>query len=104
MSAPARDRIVLDAGSKTLAADRPPYVDGHGLLVGVPSARIDRIWEHHGVVDVSAADPAVVPRVGDRVAVLPNHVCTAINLADRVHVHDGGEREMWSVAARGLNA
>lgn len=104
VSAPARDRIVLDAGSKTLAADRPPYVDGHGLLVGVPGVRIDRIWEHHGVVDVSAADPAVVPRVGDRVAVLPNHVCTAINLADRVHVHDGGEREMWSVAARGLNA
>ncbi|QMW66379.1 alanine racemase [Mumia sp. ZJ1417] len=103
VSAPAPDRLVLDAGSKTLAADRPPYVNGHGVLLGVPGARIDRIWEHHGVVDVSGADPADVPAVGDRVAVLPNHVCTAINLADRVHVRDDGEVATWTVAARGQN-
>ncbi|WP_262851299.1 alanine racemase [Mumia quercus] len=103
VSTPAPDRLVLDAGSKVLAADRPAYVDGHGMLLGVPGARVDRIWEHHGVVDVSGVDPSDVPRTGDRVAVLPNHACTAINLADRVHVRDGDERGTWSVAARGMN-
>jgi len=103
VSAPAPDRIVLDAGSKTLAADRPSYVDGHGLLLGVPGARIDRIWEHHGVVDTSGADPGNVPKVGDRVAVLPNHVCTAVNLADRLHARTADGIVTWDVAARGRN-
>lgn len=103
VSTPAPDRLVLDAGSKVLAADRPAYVDGHGMLLGVPGARIDRIWEHHGVVDVSNTDSAEVPRIGDRVAVVPNHACTAINLAERVHVRDGDACSTWTVAARGRN-
>ncbi len=103
VSAPTPDRVVLDAGSKVLAADRPSYVDGHGLLLGVPGARIDRIWEHHGVVDVSGVDAGRVPQVGERVAVVPNHACTAINLADRVQVRGEAESTTWDVAARGKN-
>ncbi|MBV9594695.1 MAG: alanine racemase [Actinobacteria bacterium] len=102
ISTPVPGRIVLDAGSKVLAADRPPYVTGHGLLPAHPDAVIDRIWEHHGVVDVSRCTNP--PRLGDVLDVWPNHVCTAVNLSDEVYVRQGGELvERWSVAARGRN-
>jgi D-serine deaminase-like pyridoxal phosphate-dependent protein len=39
------------------------------------------------------------------VRVVPNHVCTAVNLADElVVVADGALVDQWPVAARGRNA
>jgi D-serine deaminase-like pyridoxal phosphate-dependent protein len=38
------------------------------------------------------------------VRVVPNHVCTAVNLADELVVVSGVDvRERWPVAARGAN-
>lgn len=102
ISAPTTDRFVLDAGAKTIAADRPAYVTGHGSLPEFPGAVIDRIWEHHAVVDATHASSR--PRIGDVVELVPNHICTAINLADEVIVVQGGaEVDRWRVAARGRN-
>jgi D-serine deaminase-like pyridoxal phosphate-dependent protein len=40
--------------------------------------------------------------VGERLRIVPNHVCVVSNLHDEVAVSRGGERvEMWQVAARG---
>ncbi|MHA3702717.1 alanine racemase [Jatrophihabitans sp. YIM 134969] len=90
-------QVVLDAGAKVLGMDRPAYVDGHGLLPDFPAARIERIWEHHGVVTIPPGTPA--PAVGDRVRVVPNHVCSTVNLVDEVVVGD----EVWPVSTRGRN-
>ncbi len=44
------------------------------------------------------------PRVGDRVAVVPNHVCYTVNLVDELVTIAGGEvADRWPVAARGRN-
>jgi D-serine deaminase-like pyridoxal phosphate-dependent protein len=104
ISCPSPDRFVLDAGSKTIASDRPPYVDGFGLLVDVPGARIERIWEHHAVVDASDVPAASRPQVGQRLELVPNHVCTAVNLADTVLASDGTTAVVWRVLARGRNS
>jgi D-serine deaminase-like pyridoxal phosphate-dependent protein len=42
-------------------------------------------------------------RVGERVRVVPAHVCPVVNLADDVTVLDeaGGVADTWRVAARG---
>ena len=90
-------QVVLDAGAKVLGMDRPAYVDGHGLLPDFPAARIERIWEHHGVVTIPPGTPA--PAVGDRVRVIPNHVCATVNLVDETVVGD----EVWPVSSRGRN-
>jgi D-serine deaminase-like pyridoxal phosphate-dependent protein len=102
VSAPERGWIVLDCGSKTIASDRPPYVSGHGIVLGYPDAHMARLWEHHAVVDVSHT--ARPPRIGDRVAVVPNHVCTAFNLTDVVLTIIDGQVVPWSVDARGRNS
>lgn len=92
-------RIVLDAGSKILGADRAPWATGHGRLPEHPEARVVQLSEHHAVADLGTLDGRA-PRSGDVVRVIPNHVCTAVNLVDRLYVDDGS---VWAVDARGLN-
>ncbi|HEY7536898.1 MAG TPA: hypothetical protein VH721_02825, partial [Gaiellaceae bacterium] len=100
---PAPDRIVVDAGSKVLTSDRmlvpdPPL--SFGAVWGHDDWDVVRLSEEHGVVTVP---PGVEARIGDRLAIVPNHVCPAVNLASFVTVVEGGRvADRWPVAARGL--
>lgn len=96
------DRVVVDAGSKIIAADRPAYASGHGRLPAHPGARVVALSEHHATIAWPANAP--LPALGERVRIAPNHVCTAINLVDELVVERGGsEVGAWQVAARGRN-
>lgn len=94
-------RVVLDAGSKVLGADRPAWATGFGRLPDHPGARVVQLSEHHAVVE-TGGDVAAWP-LGCRVRVLPNHVCTAVNLADALEVDETGGEAPWPVDARGRN-
>lgn len=96
----AGGRAVLDAGSKVLGADRAAYATGYGRLLDQPGARIVALSEHHAVVDLAGAP---LPRLGERVRVVPNHVCAAVNLADCLWVEEHGTLRDWPVSARGRN-
>lgn len=93
----AGGNVVLDAGSKVLGADRAAYSTGYGRLLDHPGARVDMLSEHHAVV---AWDSSPAPELGSRLRVVPNHVCTAVNLADDLVLPDGAT---WRVRARGAN-
>ena len=84
-------QFVLDAGSKTLTSDRcgPAPDSGHGYVVEYPQAKITKLTEEHAQVDVSGCDRT--PKVGDRVHVIPNHICPCVNLQDNVWWKDDGE-------------
>ena len=102
VSTPVPDRFVLDSGAKVLGYDRPAWAPGHGLLPAFPDATVTGVWEHHAVV---VTGPGPRPAVGDRVVVIPNHVCTTVNLVDELHVvRDGQVAERWPVDARGRNS
>ena len=77
------DQVVLDGGTKTFTSDRcgPAPQAGHGHIVEYPDAVITTLTEEHGQVDVSRC--AGRPRVGERVTVIPNHICPCVNLQDR---------------------
>jgi D-serine deaminase-like pyridoxal phosphate-dependent protein len=99
---PARDRIVVDAGSKVLTSDRMIVPDPPATFGSVCGHdwEVVRLSEEHGVV---AVEPNADVRIGDRLAIVPNHVCPAINLASYVTVAEGGRfADRWPVAARGL--
>ncbi len=91
-------RMILDCGSKTLAADQ---VNGtHGHIVEYPQARIYKLSEEHAHVDISACEQQ--PRIGERVHVIPVHTCVVSNLAERLYGVRGDRVEaVWEVAARG---
>lgn len=96
----AGGRVVLDAGSKVLGADRAAYATGFGRVLDKPKARIVSLSEHHAVVEW----PGRRPRIGSQVDVVPNHVCAAVNLADVMWVEEASRLRPWEVAARGLNS
>jgi D-serine deaminase-like pyridoxal phosphate-dependent protein len=100
VSRPAPDRAIIDAGSKALALDPSPSHPGHGYIVGHPGAPIARLSEEHGVVTLSPDERGF--EVGDRVEIIPNHICPAVNLTDELTiVRDGHVVDRWPVAARG---
>ncbi len=102
ISRPTPTRIILDSGSKTLSSDTIPktYGEGYGLIREYPDAVIERLYEEHALVNFPAEGPA--PKVGERVRVLPNHVCVVTNLHDEIPYTKGGEvAGVYRVAARG---
>ncbi|MBK7823726.1 alanine racemase [Nannocystis sp.] len=68
-------RITLDAGSKALAPDRPP---SSARLLGWPGLTPSVRSEEHLVVAV--ADDIEAPGLGELVLLVPDHVCTSVNL------------------------
>src|SRR6201986_3289765 len=93
------DRGILDAGSKTLTSDTGG-LDGHGLILEHPEARIARFAEEHGFLDLARSNTR--PNVGDVVRIVPNHVCVVVNMMDEVVMVRGDEIiGTLSVAARG---
>jgi D-serine deaminase-like pyridoxal phosphate-dependent protein len=102
ISMPTPDRCVIDAGSKALTSDTMPTSmgTGHGLTLEYPDAIVAELSEEHGVVDLRACK--VRPSIGERLRVLPNHVCPVSNLVDEVVLHRRGVVEAQvPVAARG---
>jgi D-serine deaminase-like pyridoxal phosphate-dependent protein len=95
-------RVILDAGSKVLGADRPAWATGFGRLPDYPDARVSALSEHHSTV--MWPGPPALPELGAVLRVMPNHVCTAVNLADELVVVAGKTVvDRWRVAARGAN-
>ena len=99
VSRPTANRVVIDAGSKSLSSDLAGKEPGYGILMGTPHV-LKFVNEEHGVIEMDA--PSDTPRIGDRVRVVPNHVCVVTNLFDVVHFIDGDRVvETVPVAARG---
>ena len=101
VSRPTATRVVIDAGSKCLAYD-PVAGDlslGHGLVMGTELV-VKTLSEEHGVIEMPVASDW--PRVGERLRIIPNHVCVVSNLFDTVTLFSGEEvRETLPVASRG---
>jgi D-serine deaminase-like pyridoxal phosphate-dependent protein len=109
VSRPARNRAILDAGSKTLSADGARGFEtapGYGLVFASLEATtpdrdivIERLSEEHATARVTDDCPL---EPGDRVRILPNHSCVVVNLVDELLVVDGPAIvDRLPVAARG---
>ncbi|MCX5661683.1 MAG: alanine racemase [Planctomycetota bacterium] len=98
------NKVVLDAGSKTFTSDRllgdPGAAKGFGLIVEYPQATIVRCSEEHGEVDLAACEKR--PKLGERVQVIPNHICPCVNLQDTIWLKQpDGSLEPLPIEARG---
>ncbi len=89
---------VVDAGSKALAKEGR-VGDGYGQLLDRPEVRVAGLSEEHGVLDLSRTD--WVPSVGDRVRIVPNHVCVSVNLQDALLAVDGDAYSTLTLEGRG---
>ncbi len=89
-------QCVIDAGSKTLSSDQTVGSGTYGHVVDRPWT-VRKLNEEHGYVEIHG--PA---HVGERVWVVPSHVCPTVNLHDEIWYGRRGRVEgSWKVAARG---
>jgi D-serine deaminase-like pyridoxal phosphate-dependent protein len=101
VSATVPGQVIVDAGAKAVSRDAHPILPGFGWLAdrGLPLRTMN---DYHGFVDVPEGSSPL--RVGDRVVIVPNHVCPTVNLYDEmVVVENGRVVDTWPVAARGRN-
>ena len=99
-------RLILDGGRKILTSD--PCGGGAAAVPGEyglvlrslseqsqhPAATLYSLSEEHALVRLQAASSSAdthEPAVGDRVRVIPNHACVAVNTQDRYYLVDGEE-------------
>lgn len=94
-------QAVIDAGSKALSREElRAEGGGYGALLDRPEVVVKAVSEEHGMLDLSRTDWR--PRLGDRVRVVPNHVCVSVNLHERLLGVRGEEVVAeWQVAGRG---
>ncbi len=96
-------QAVVDAGTKALG--REPMrgtdsADGFGSLLDRPDVVVKSMSEEHGILDLSSTSWR--PAVGDKVRIVPNHVCIVVHLNDVIAGLRGDVVETsWPVAARG---
>lgn len=91
-------RVVVDGGSKTFAMDRHRE-KGHGFVPAHPDLRFDRLSEEHGVFETDFPDKY---HVGQRLEVIPAHVCPVVNLHQTLFLREGEAiLDEWRVDARG---
>jgi D-serine deaminase-like pyridoxal phosphate-dependent protein len=102
VSRPTSERFLIDAGTKSFSGDGgdgPPF-PGRGVVSGRPELILDFMNEEHGVGHI-VGDPEL--RIGDRLEVIPLHVCSAVNLFDVAYgVRDGVVDHELAIAARGM--
>ncbi len=103
------DRIILDTGSKALTTEKGAHgnesIKGYGQVVGKGrDIEITRLSEEHGIIDLkNDHDPVANElKIGEKVEIIPNHACTAVNLFDRYYVvNESGDVMLRSIEGRG---
>jgi len=85
-------KVIVDAGSKSVAAPADVTISGH-------PEKVVRFDEEHGIF---AATGDTVLAVGDSVALVPGYSPSTVNYYDAFHVVSGGEVvDVWPVIPRG---
>lgn len=91
-------QCVIDGGSKTFSSDMTKGPNTFGHFPGRPWT-MRKMNEEHGYVEIQGA---LRPAVGEKVWVIPSHVCSTVNMHDEMwYGRDGKVEGSWKIAARG---
>jgi len=98
VSAPAPGRAIVDAGSKTLTSDLLGLA-GYGHVLGHDDVTVSGLSEEHGTLTWPQGEKF---DVGQRVYIVPNHVCVVSNMLEYVWIKgDDNSFRKFKVEARG---
>lgn len=93
-------KAVIDAGAKIFTKDRAAWLPSYGAVPALPTATVERLYDNHGVIRLdphgSAPGSPPPPRVGDRLLIVPNHICPVVNQLDAIVMvgADGSSTEL----------
>jgi D-serine deaminase-like pyridoxal phosphate-dependent protein len=95
-------RAIVDGGSKTFSGDRLISGDkqGFGCVTQYPEVQFVSMSEEHGHLHLG--DSTYRPQIGEKLTIIPNHVCTCVNMHDQIYYHRSGiVKGAWTVEGRG---
>ena len=105
ISLPSPDRAIIDAGSKSLAANCssdcfPSIVEGHGLIKNKKGIILKEFSEEHGVLEIRPGSSKI--NIGEKIDIIPNHICPVVNLFDEAFIVSQNKLVgVWPISARG---
>lgn len=105
ISRPTKERVILDVGAKGLTMQSRSQgicaVEGLGSILEYPLTHISLMYDEHAIIYDRAFRDAV--KVGDKVRIIPVHICPVVNLYDRAYLigEDGEVEKELSIACRG---
>lgn len=101
VSRPDEYSAIIDAGSKALTTDTCQYRAGYGYVIGHEDITIYKLNEEHGFLK---SEKPIDLKIGDKIAIIPNHACVIANLVEEVYgLRNGKFDRMIKIDARGKN-
>lgn len=104
VSKPTEERVVLDTGVKALTLFTRGkgicHTPGFGLVKGFGDVRLNKLYDEHGLINNKEVNKKL--NIGDKVEIIPNHVCPTCNLYDKIYlVEDGKVVDELPILCRG---
>lgn len=93
--------VIIDAGTKTFSSDAfPSSLSNYGRIIDYPGLTLYSLNEEHGFIKCEGTMPL---KIGDKVAIIPNHACVIPNLVDEIYgLRFGTLERMIKIDARGM--
>jgi len=104
ISLPTKERVIMDVGAKGITAQKRETgicaTKGMGLIKGYPEVSIFDVFDEHAIIyNKEFRD---VMKVGDKVEIIPNHICPVVNLHETAYlISEGNVVDEISVDCRG---
>jgi D-serine deaminase-like pyridoxal phosphate-dependent protein len=93
ISLPTAERVILDVGAKGLTMQERVQgicaTPGKGTLLEYPDVHIAKVFDEHAIILNCEFHDKV--RIGDKVRILPVHICPVCNLYDEAYLVSGRE-------------
>ena len=104
ISLPTDERIVLDSGAKALTLQTRSEgicaTSGYGLVKNSADVRLSGMFDEHGLIHDAALHSTLA--IGDKLEIIPNHICPVCNLYDSAYAVSRGQvLGELQIAARG---
>ena len=104
ISLPTAERIVLDSGAKALTLQTRSEgictTQGYGLVKNSADVRLSGMFDEHGLIHDAALRSTLA--IGDKLEIIPNHICPVCNLYDSAYAVSRGQvLGELPIAARG---
>jgi len=93
ISLPTPERVILDVGAKGITTQTRTKgftaTKGLGLIKGWPEVSIFGVFDEHAIIYNKEFHDSI--KVGDKVEIIPNHICPVVNLHETAYIISGGE-------------
>lgn len=93
ISLPTPERVITDVGAKgiTMQTRNKGFcaTKGLGLIKGWPEVNIHAVYDEHAIIYNKEFHDLI--KVGDKIEIIPNHICPVVNLHETAYIISNGE-------------